>query len=235
MITESSNNLRMKERFEFILTVNDNIICQRYFKINNVNEESLRSINLKETIDICVDMIHQDLVSKSRVYIAMTSPYVFNTMQDFEKSNRTFIDGDTIYFKDTGVDYTWFSNKLNKCETKLENTEYVDTIVPWESTFKFSFLDNGKEIISKIWDGSVYPKIVRNGVDLSNKKGKFDKSVMLQLNTDNTLLYHMVNDKQDLVFKIIKEIYDTCVFTNKKNISNSVNYSDKKYTLNIKK
>ena len=31
-----------KERFEFELTVGNNIICQRYFRINNFNPTSLR-------------------------------------------------------------------------------------------------------------------------------------------------------------------------------------------------
>lgn len=235
MATETSNNFRMKERFEFILTINDNIICQRYFKINNLNEESLCSLNIKDAIDICVDMIHNDLVSKSRVYLAMTSPYIFNNEAEYTKSKTNFKNGDIIYLKSDSSDYTWFDEKLFKCPNKPESPEYMDEIVPWESTFKFSFLDNGREIVSKIWDGSVYPKTIKNGVDLSNKKGKFDKNYLLQLNTENTLLYHMVNDKQDLVFQMIRVICDTCILNNKKNIITYVSYGNKEYNLNLKK
>jgi hypothetical protein len=37
--------------FEFILYVNNNIICQRFFDITNYNEEVLKSYELKELMD----------------------------------------------------------------------------------------------------------------------------------------------------------------------------------------
>jgi len=43
-----------EERFEFLLHVNNHIICQRFFSINNFNEDSINSYELKELIDnIC--------------------------------------------------------------------------------------------------------------------------------------------------------------------------------------
>jgi hypothetical protein len=40
--------------FEFILYINNKIICQRFFSIRDYNEESLESLELKEMIDsIC--------------------------------------------------------------------------------------------------------------------------------------------------------------------------------------
>lgn len=41
-------------RYQFVLYINDNIICQRYFNIFDFNEESLDSIELKELMEsIC--------------------------------------------------------------------------------------------------------------------------------------------------------------------------------------
>ena len=37
------DNASYKERFQFMLSINDNIICQRYFRINGFNAESLES------------------------------------------------------------------------------------------------------------------------------------------------------------------------------------------------
>jgi hypothetical protein len=43
-----------QERFEFVLYINDNIICQRYFPINNFNPNSVKSYEIKELMDnIC--------------------------------------------------------------------------------------------------------------------------------------------------------------------------------------
>lgn len=40
-----------EERFEFLLYINDNIICQRFFNINHFNEKFLKSYELKEMMD----------------------------------------------------------------------------------------------------------------------------------------------------------------------------------------
>ena len=37
--TKVVDNEAYKERFQFLLWVNDNIICQRYFKINGFNND----------------------------------------------------------------------------------------------------------------------------------------------------------------------------------------------------
>lgn len=43
-----------QERFEFVLYINDNIICQRYFPINHFNTNSIKSYEIKELMDnIC--------------------------------------------------------------------------------------------------------------------------------------------------------------------------------------
>ena len=57
-----------EERFEFALYVNNNLICKRNFKINNYIDESMQSLDFKNTVDQIVHMIDCDLKSKSRVY-----------------------------------------------------------------------------------------------------------------------------------------------------------------------
>ena len=59
--TTNENSLLKKEQFEFILTINGNIICQRYFRINGFKREAYRSVELVEAIDKCVDLINADL------------------------------------------------------------------------------------------------------------------------------------------------------------------------------
>ena len=57
-----------KERFQFLLWINDNIICQRYFKIMGYNNDSIGSEELIETLEECVSMIKDDLHYKSFLY-----------------------------------------------------------------------------------------------------------------------------------------------------------------------
>ena len=57
-----------KERFEFVFTTGDNIICQRYFRINNFNPTSLRSYVLTNAIRRCAAVIDNDLKDKTQIY-----------------------------------------------------------------------------------------------------------------------------------------------------------------------
>ena len=52
-----------EQRFEFILFINNKIICQRYFLIKNFNETALKSIELKELMDSLVGMNNGDFGS----------------------------------------------------------------------------------------------------------------------------------------------------------------------------
>jgi hypothetical protein len=57
-----------EERFEFALYVNGNIICKRNFRINDFIEHSMESLEFKNKVDEIVNMIDNDLKSKSRVF-----------------------------------------------------------------------------------------------------------------------------------------------------------------------
>lgn len=221
MLERPTSQIR-KERFEFKLTVNDNIICQRYFKINSFNENSLKSIELKDTIDFCVGLIDNDLKSKSRVYTWHTAPLVFNSKTEMDSwlCNPNHTDrirfGESLYLRDSTIEYWWDGEKAVKSEMVLNDGEFSSPIDETPVVFKFVFLDSGKEIYTKVWDGNFYPKFIRNGVDLSNKKGKFDGDDVTKLNFESSLLHYMVNDKTDLVSVIIKEICDICTVNSKK-------------------
>ena len=81
-----------EERFEFALYVNDNVICKRNFRINNFIEDSMNSLEFKETVNQIVKMIDDDLKSKSRVYTwyffdekAQDNTYKITLARDFVK------------------------------------------------------------------------------------------------------------------------------------------------------
>ena len=57
------------QKFEFLLKINGNIICQRYFSIKGYNYKSLRSLELKECSYDIVDMIQLNLKDKAEDYL----------------------------------------------------------------------------------------------------------------------------------------------------------------------
>ena len=66
-----------KYPYSFELRINDNIVCQRYFKINGFRESSLISEELTDTLRYCADLIRHDLRSKTNLYYEYTAPQVF--------------------------------------------------------------------------------------------------------------------------------------------------------------
>lgn len=194
------DNSSYKERFQFQLKVNDNIICQRYFKIPLFNKESLTSNELFETLGGyrgkqqesleyfgdpdkylgVVQMIKRDLESKSRVYL-------WNVLDNKVKLTGFAKNSDgSLVNEETHVSFE---------AKEFDETEFVQ---PGEVTFKFSFMVDEEPVYEEIWDGSQYPKYVRNSVDITNGYSKYP---MVQL---------MNHGKKDLVVEIIKKICDVC-------------------------
>jgi hypothetical protein len=75
--------------------------------------------------------------------------------------------------------------------------------------YKLSFLDNGKEVCATTWTG-IYPRYVRNSIDLTNKRGRYEKVDVYTLSFDAYLSYKIFGGRPDYVYKIIKEIQSTC-------------------------
>jgi hypothetical protein len=162
-------------RFSFVLTINDSenknediIICKRDFNIYNLDEESLYSLELKETIDDVVNLIDRDLKSKSRVYM-------------------------------------WYNYDEN-----YPTPEFTTPIgmVP-KTTFKFTFFDGKNPIISKIWSGDGYPFPVRNSVDLTNRKYKYDNR-NIEMDFSKQVAQKGASGRPDLTSIIMRHISSTC-------------------------
>jgi len=175
-IKEKKDFSDVEYRFSFALTINDLenggsdiIIVKRDFNIYNLDEESLHSLELKESIDDVVNMIDRDLKSKSRVY-------------------------------------TWYNYDLNY------DVPEFSTPIPSESqtTFKFTLFDKGTPIITKIWSGDGYPFAVRNSVDLTNKKFKYENTRNLEMDFVKQVAQKASVDKPDLTGIIIRHISSTC-------------------------
>jgi len=86
------------KKFEFMLRINNNIICQRYFAIKNFNSKSMASLDIIECLNDCVEMVQNQLKIKSLEYL--WSQYNAYDKQTEEQINRT-----SIYDKEDIFDF----------------------------------------------------------------------------------------------------------------------------------
>ena len=75
------------KKFEFMLKINGNIICQRYFTVRNFNPKSVQSLDMLYCVSDCVSMIQERMKEKAVDYIwGQFNPYEIQTL---EQINRT--------------------------------------------------------------------------------------------------------------------------------------------------
>lgn len=230
-VTSSPIQDTRKERFEFVLSINEFIVCQRYFKIpTKVRTSDLHSLEMKETLDDCVGIIQRDLRSKSNMYSHYTSPQVFNNIDEFTSwipHNKLDVPS-YVVFRDTETVYVWDGECLKLYERYFNMGDYI-TLSGSEETpnvLKFEVLDNGKPIYSRIWDGNDYPRFIRNNIDLSNSKNKYT----FEEKPFEHLLVKLLNkDRGDLVSKIINEICSLFTSEDKIKFTTKLKYGKKTY------
>ena len=85
-----------KEKFEFVLSIGDNIICQRFFTVRNHNHRSLKSLDLYWSVDNIKDIIVKQLISKTLDVVE-----IVNILEKkLEDMTKKVVDEDfTIYIK----------------------------------------------------------------------------------------------------------------------------------------
>lgn len=251
------DNSAYNDRFRFVLTVNDNIICERFFKINNfsydaINSEAMKSLFVGEgdlQYGTVVSMIMNDLKSKSRVYTWYTTETPVK-LTGFGGNKEC----EYLVYPEKGT----FDMQAKDGEVIEENENEPEQVEPFDVTFKFSFqmankitqndgagkplFSDYKPVYEAIWDGSVFPKFVRNSVDLTNSYGFKDKDVSM-MNFIQSLNYRMTCDKKDLVYQIIKEICNAAtdnvedeyeeldIRKSKPSVIHYLNYGGKKYPM----
>lgn len=199
------------ERFQFILSVNDDIICQRYFRINGYNRDMMHTEEFKMVMDGCVNMIKSDLNYKSFVYLSCTreTPIKLtgfvkdvNNEQDVYCLTDDRIQGTVKLSDGRVIEKTYM-------DPPKDDGEWKDSpLGEWEVTFKFQFLVDSKPVYERIWDGSQYPKYVRNSVDLSNSDAPWRDKDQSNLYFNVWLTKQMNNGRRDLTWKIIRNICD---------------------------
>lgn len=209
------DNIAYKNKFQFLLWVNENVILQRYFKINGFIDDSIYSKEFIDCMNGIVKNIQEDLESKSRVFMWYTNKNGCNKMNGFVKDYETLSETDIKLLTDDEIE-----GKILLSDGKVVNKNYVcydgNTVNDYGESerpaegmfvFKFSFLIDDKMVFEKIWDANVYPRFVRNGVDLTNNMVSYDN---YEPNTfSDYISYHMQLGKSNLINESIRKICDT--------------------------
>ena len=139
-----------KQRFEFLLLINGNIICQRYFDIRDYNEDSLNSLEIKELIETIagtnnskygmLGLIPKFLQGKTREYLwGYYRPYTPQKVEDINRRN--------IYDK---IDTFGFQIKVDG--EVVGETNFSGNIFPPKVRYQVNIKDIIPEIIYEIRD-----------------------------------------------------------------------------------
>lgn len=75
-------------KFEFLLSLEGNIICQRFFNVKDHNPVARRSMDLHEYVKNICDGISEDLKIKSSDYLCENQNYILNSEVVEESENK---------------------------------------------------------------------------------------------------------------------------------------------------
>lgn len=206
-----------KERFEFILKTNGNIICQRFFKINRFEEESMKSYEIVRALRKCANIIDKDLKDKTHVYLSMQAPRVFESKEQMNEffsnpENKQLMSvGDGVVVKGSVLsDYCWDGEKAIDIGRKFDDGELSEwSYEENKSVYILEFRVDGRVRAAIQWE-SAYPKFVRDRIDLTNRRGRFISEDKSRLSYEQYLLYRMFNGKEDLTYPIIRTLTFAC-------------------------
>jgi len=72
------SNQQELTKFEFLLSLEGNIICQRYFNVKNHNPKSKRSLNIHNYVKNISEEISEDLKIKSSDFLCENQNFLLN-------------------------------------------------------------------------------------------------------------------------------------------------------------
>lgn len=233
--TQQTAPVIKKERFEFKLTVNGNIICQRYFRINGFKREAYGSYDLMEAVENCVRMIDNDLRDKTHMFLEYTAPQVFEDVEQMEKYLSTHKMKEPLFIALRNEDgmYVFNNGKVEPYNRAFNRNDYINNKM-YENpvTLKFSFIDNGREVSAKVWDCTSYPRFIRTNVDISNSKNKYKQDGIFAP-IESYMMDKFIEAKTDLIPSIVKELCNVCSFNNPQDYTTTAEYGGKTYDFDI--
>ena len=225
-----------KERFEFIFSVNGNIICQRYFRINGFNERSLGSVQLMEALWDCQRAIHKDLIEKSKIYLELTSPQIFKDKEEMakwvEKQPFKLDHPSFVILRDCEDVFVWDGSVMKPYDKQFNRWDYLGESNDTTTVLKLAFLDNGEEIRSISWNGNEYPRFVRTNIDISNSKNKYESEANFSP-YEAAIVNEFIKDRDDIIPYIMRTLTYACVGTENRKYFSKIRYGEKEYDINL--
>lgn len=126
------------QKFEFVLKINNNIICQRYFSIDGYNKNVLRSEELKSLIDSLCGMNNSNIGSCGII---------------------------PKFLKDKSVDYLW-DRYDPYSEVRREEDAADRDIFKNEDIFTFEIKVDKNVVAKSTFSGNWFPTMVRYQVNI---------------------------------------------------------------------
>lgn len=174
-----------QERFEFEVTMNDILICRRYFKVYNFIEGSMETVDFKETVDAIVKMIDDDMKSKSRVY----TWFMYNPEDDKPESefNQPLLEPWECTFK-----FTIYDRKREVFSKIWDGYAYP------------------RSVRQKIDFTNKFVKFIKDGQMFTYEKEPYFEAHKGRMHWEMELLRAQIVDKEDILAKITKMICKVC-------------------------
>ena len=86
-------------KLEFLLTLNNNIIVQRYFNVKGYNSKARASMELHDYVKEISETIHEDLKNKAVVYMLENRSHIESKPEILNTSNTDGPEYFNIYIK----------------------------------------------------------------------------------------------------------------------------------------
>lgn len=131
-----------EQRFEFVLYINEHIICQRYFNIRDYNEDSIHSLEMKELIDNIAGMNIDSFGTMGIIPTYLKAKSVDYLWDNYNPYYTQTEDGNKV--TNEKVDNFQFEIKVDK--VSVAKTQFSGNVFP----SKVRYAVNIKEIIPAI-------------------------------------------------------------------------------------
>jgi hypothetical protein len=126
------------KKFEFLLKINGNIICQRYFSVKNFNPKSTQSLDIMDCTNTCVTMIQNQLKKKSLEYL-------WGQFNAYEKQTEEQINRTPIYEKEDIFDF-----EIRIDEKTISAKRFTGNVYPQRVRYSVDIRDLISKIITQI-------------------------------------------------------------------------------------
>ncbi len=138
------------QRFEFLLKINNNIICQRYFSVEKYNNDTLTPTQMKELNQAIKSIDFKELM---------------DSLAGMNNGTIGYCGVIPKFLKDKSVDYLW-DRYDPYSEVRKEEDTSEKNIFKNEDVFTFEIKVNKNVVGKSTFSGNWFPTMVRYQVNI---------------------------------------------------------------------